>query len=111
MHVLDYIGLGRYGDKLDPMDDQKAMRELSCVLAPGAALLLAVSVGKARTVFNAHHIYAYKEIVAALPDLIVESFALITDSKHGSKLTFYADPALVAEQKYACGCRVLKRPV
>ena len=110
MHVVEHIGLGRYGDKIVPMGDQKAMRELSRVLAPGGVLLFAVPVGRPRTVFNAHRIYAYEEIVAAFPDLMVESFALITDSKHGSKLLFDADPGLVAEQKYACGCWVFKRP-
>jgi len=109
MHVVEHIGLGRYGDALDPLGDRKAMQELSRVLTPGGTLLFATPVGKPRTVFNAHRIYAYEEITAAFPELKVESFALVTDGKHGSKLIFDADPALVAEQKYGCGCWVFRR--
>ena len=109
MHVIEHVGLGRYGDALDPQGDRKAMAELSRVLAPGGVFLFATPVGRPRTVFNAHRIYSYEEIISAFPDLTVESFALITDGKHGSKLVFDADPAQVAEQKYGCGCWVFRK--
>jgi len=35
LHVAEHIGLGRYGDPLDPLGTQKAAAELSRVLAPG----------------------------------------------------------------------------
>ena len=111
MHVIEHVGLGRYGDAIDPLGDRKAMSELSRVLAPGGVLLFVTPVGKPRTVFNAHRIYAYEEIMAAFPGLVVESFALITDGKHGGRLVLDADPAEVAEQKYGCGCWVFRRPV
>ncbi|MDB5570125.1 MAG: putative SAM-dependent methyltransferase [Hyphomicrobiales bacterium] len=110
MHVIEHVGLGRYGDALDPLGDRKAMAQLQRVLAPGGALLFVTPVGKPRVVFNAHRIYAYEEITAAFPELEVESFALITDGRHGAKLVFNADPAQVAEQKYGCGCWVFRKP-
>src|SRR2546426_837368 len=39
MHVAEHVGLGRYGDELDPEGDVKAMSELSRVLARGGSLL------------------------------------------------------------------------
>lgn len=110
MHVVEHVGLGRYGDALDPVGDRKAMAELSRVLAPGGVLLFATPVGRPRTVFNAHRIYSYEQILAAFPELEVESFALITDGRHGGTLVLDADPAMVAEQKYGCGCWVFRRP-
>ena len=35
MHVIEHVGLGRYGDPLDPLGDLKAARELQRVLSTG----------------------------------------------------------------------------
>lgn len=56
MHVIEHVGLGRYGDPLDPDGDLKAIRELIRVLAPGGNLLVATPVGRPRVAFNAHRI-------------------------------------------------------
>ena len=62
MHVVEHVGLGRYGDPLDPEGDQKAMEELQRVLAPGGDLLFVVPVGKPRILYNAHRIYSYRQV-------------------------------------------------
>ena len=46
MHVVEHVGLGRYGDPLDAEGDTKAMRELTRVLAPGGNLLFVVPIGR-----------------------------------------------------------------
>jgi SAM-dependent methyltransferase len=56
MHTVEHVGLGRYGDPIDPDGDLKAIRELKRVLAPGGNLLFVVPVGKPSVVFNAHRI-------------------------------------------------------
>jgi hypothetical protein len=61
MHVIEHIGLGRYGEALDPDGDLKAIRELVRVLAAGGNLLVVVPVGRPRIQFNAHRIYDYVE--------------------------------------------------
>lgn len=38
MHVVEHVGLGRYGDPLDPDGDLKAISELKRVLARGGVL-------------------------------------------------------------------------
>jgi SAM-dependent methyltransferase len=111
MHVVEHIGLGRYGDRIDAAGDRRAMSELAPVLAPGGVLLFVVPVGQPRVIFNAHRIYSYDDIVEAFPDLQVESFSLITDKRNGGKFIADADPALVPAQKYGCGCWIFRRPV
>jgi hypothetical protein len=108
MHVIEHIGLGRYGDPLDADGDLKAIRELVRVLAPGGNLLVAVPVGRPRIQFNAHRIYdfaAFRDYFAGL-DLV--ELALITDEPDG---LIYDPPAdLVNAQKYGCGCYWFMKP-
>ncbi len=104
MHAVEHVGLGRYGDPLDPDGDLKAMKELQRVLAPGGQLLFVVPVGRPRVVFNAHRIYAYEHIREGCDGLKLCEFALIPDNPMQGHLLRHADPALVAQQEYACGC-------
>jgi SAM-dependent methyltransferase len=110
MHVVEHIGLGRYGDPLDPTADVSAMRELQRVVAPGGSLLFVVPVGKPRVCYNAHRIYGYEQIVGSLSELRVRQFALIPDRAHEEGLLLNAAPELVARQRYACGCFWMERP-
>jgi hypothetical protein len=56
--VIEHIGLGRYGDSLDPFGTEKAAHELSRVLARGGNLYISVPVDDAnRVYFNAHRAF------------------------------------------------------
>ncbi|RYZ23527.1 MAG: DUF268 domain-containing protein [Chitinophagaceae bacterium] len=101
MHTVEHIGLGRYGDELDPQGDLKSIAELKRVLAPGGSLLFVTPVGKPKIEFNGQRIYSYEQIISYFEPLQLREFSLIPD-KGG--ILFHADPALVAEQDYACGC-------
>jgi SAM-dependent methyltransferase len=58
--VVEHIGLGRYGDPLDPSGSEKALEELKRVIAPGGHLLISVPIDDVNRVhFNAHR--AFKE--------------------------------------------------
>lgn len=104
MHVVEHIGLGRYGEPLDPDGDLKAMAELQRVVAPGGTLLFVVPVGRRRLMFNAHRIYDHSDIVEGFPDLHLEEFALIPDQRAGRGLIRHAPPELIRDQEYGCGC-------
>lgn len=103
MHVVEHLGLGRYGDPLDPTADLRAMRELSRVLAPHGSLLFVVPVGQPKIAFNAHRIYGPRHIVDAFPDLQLKEFSLIADQpEHG--IIADASFELAERQSYGCGC-------
>jgi len=111
MHVVEHVGLGRYGDPMDPDGDLKAMAELTRVLAVGGSLLFVVPIGQPRIMFNAHRIYSYRQVVDYFSDLSLEQFAMVPDQADDGGLLINP-PELVADaQRYACGCFWFKRPV
>lgn len=108
MHVIEHIGLGRYGDPLDPEGDIKSAKELSRVLAPGGKLLFVVPIGsKPRIEYNAHRIYSYDMALSLFPNLKLEEFTLVSE-KSGA-LIINADPTLLNKERYACGCFVFTK--
>ena len=106
MHTVEHIGLGRYGDPIDPDGDIKAMKELKRVCAIGGDLLFVVPVGKKKLMFNAHRIYDAMEIVKEFSDFKLEEFSIVRDDN-----TFItnADIAIAGEQNYGCGCFWFKK--
>lgn len=56
--VVEHIGLGRYGDPLDPDGTEKAIAELKRVVQPGGDLYLSLPLDdENRTYFNAHRAF------------------------------------------------------
>jgi hypothetical protein len=102
MHTIEHIGLGRYGDPIDPDGDIKAINELKRVCARNGNLLIVVPVGKKSIQFNAHRIYDPFDIVSYMDDAFkLKNFSLVND--HGA---FINDASLenAAQQQYGCGC-------
>jgi len=110
MHVIEHIGLGRYGDPLDPEGDLKAIKELKRVLAVNGSLLFVVPVGKPKIMFNAHRIYSYEQIMSYFSDLNLEEFALIPDNGQETGLLYNSSKELVDNQNWGCGCFWFKKP-
>lgn len=79
LHVAEHIGLGRYGDPLDPSGTVKAAAELERVVMEGGQLLLSLPVGRPRTAFNAHRIHDPYDVVAMFPDMRLVEFAGVDD--------------------------------
>ncbi len=104
MHTVEHVGLGRYGEPIDPDGDLKAIAELKRVLAPGGSLLFVTPVGKPRVVFNAHRIYAYDQVLSYFGDLTLKEFALVPDQALLGGLLIDAPKALADAQSYGCGC-------
>jgi SAM-dependent methyltransferase len=104
MHVIEHVGLGRYGDPLDFEGDLKAIQELVRVLKPGGHLLFVSPVGRPRLMFNAHRIYSFEEIISYFHVLELREFSLVPDNPSKGSFIKNADPALVKEQAYGCGC-------
>lgn len=105
MHVVEHIGLGRYGDPIDYDGDLKAVSELQRVLAYDGHLLFVVPVGgKSLIQFNAHRIYTPSQVVDMFPNLDLVEFSLIPELEEDGGLVTSPSADLVRKQKYACGC-------
>jgi hypothetical protein len=104
MHTVEHVGLGRYGDPIDPFGDVKSIKELQRVLAIGGSLMFVVPVGKQRTMFNAMRIYSYETIVSEFNELFLEEFMLIPDNALEQGVIYNPDLSVINNQNYGCGC-------
>lgn len=104
MHVVEHIGLGRYGDPIDPKGDLNAISELNRVISHGGSLLFVVPVGIKKIAFNAHRIYSYKQVLSYFPNFILKEFVLIPDNALEKGIIYNATEELVDKQKWGCGC-------
>lgn len=110
LHTVEHIGLGRYGDALDPEGDLKAIRELTRVLAPNGNLLFVVPIGRvAKIIFNAHRIYTYSQIMSYFNKLTLMEFVLIPEKNKNGGLVKNPPLKLLRAQNYACGCFWFKK--
>ncbi len=107
LHVIEHIGLGRYGDPLDPDGTRKAARELSRVLAPGGNLFLVTPVGRQRVCFNAHRIHTPETIREYFSDLELLEFSGVDDD---SRFVERVDMAVFSDSYYACGMFWFRMP-
>lgn len=87
LHVLEHIGLGRYGDTLDPEGIKKAIKELVRVLKPGGNLYISTPIGRERVCFNAHRVNKAQNIIKWAEPARLVSFDIIDDN--GNKILNY----------------------
>ena len=100
LHVAEHIGLGRYGDPLDPLGTWKAAKELSRSLAKGGNLFFSLPVGKPRLCFNAHRIHSPKQILDYFNDLTLIELSGSDDEK---RFIENIDIDILENARYACG--------
>lgn len=100
LHVIEHVGLGRYGDSVDPQGCFIAMAELVRVLAPGGRLYLSVPIGRERVEFDAHRVLSPDTVLEAFNDLTLVEFSAVDD---GGDLVEHTAPERFRAAKYACG--------
>jgi len=79
LHVAEHIGLGRYGDNLDPDGTTKALNELMRVLAPKGQLLFSMPIGEEKVCFNAQRIWHPEKPISILRELELLEFKAVDD--------------------------------
>jgi hypothetical protein len=109
MHTVEHIGLGRYGDEINPNGDLEAIAELQRVLAPNGNLFFVVPVGKPTIMFNAHRIYSYNQIISYFKNLSLVKFTLIGQNFSDGGLVDNPSEELLNSQTYGCGCFWFKK--
>ena len=107
LHVIEHVGLGRYGDPLDPAGARAAAAELARVLAPGGRLYLSTPVGRERVCFNAHRVFSPHSIRDWFSGFNLAGFSYVDDFG-----VFRALQELDAATglEYGCGMFVFERP-
>lgn len=100
LHVIEHIGLGRYGDPIDPLGPARACAEFVRVLAPTGRLYLTTPVGRPRIQFNAHRVFDPIQVLQLLSPLSLHSFSFVDDE---GKFHANADIQEAAQLSYGCG--------
>jgi hypothetical protein len=110
MHVVEHIGLGRYGEPISATGDKIAAEELKRVLAPGGTLYMVLPVASEnRVYFNAHKVYTFDCIMKMFGGLILCENALLCD--YPGAFIKNADKSVFDKQKYGCGCFEFRKPM
>lgn len=100
--VVEHIGLGRYGDPLDPEGTEKALLELKRIVAPGGNLYLSIPLDtENRTYFNAHRAFSESYLLDQFLPFEVMDKKYIFGCEYG------------AERKsgFGTGCYWLRKPI
>jgi SAM-dependent methyltransferase len=106
LHVAEHIGLGRYGDPLDPAGTIKAAAELARVLAPGGTLYFSLPVGRPHIAFNAHRVHDPRQVPELFPELRLAAFAGVDD---GGRFHEQLEPEVLIGSEWACGLYAFTR--
>ncbi|GIW22158.1 MAG: hypothetical protein KatS3mg068_1165 [Candidatus Sericytochromatia bacterium] len=107
MHVIEHVGLGRYGDPIDPKGDIKSINELQRVTKKDGDILFVVPVGKISKIeFNAHRIYSFDHIINLFDKCRLIEFALVTDDGNFIENASKKDSD---NQSFGCGCFYFKK--
>lgn len=100
LHVIEHIGLGRYGDPIDPSGAQRAAQELQRVVGAGGRLYLSTPIGRERVCFNAHRVFAPTTIIGMFSELRLARFSYVADD---GRLYVDVSCAQVPPLDYGCG--------
>jgi predicted SAM-dependent methyltransferase len=109
MHVIEHVGLGRYGDKIDVSGDSRSAKELIRVLSKNGKLLIVVPLAEIATIrFNAHRIYDKNYILNMFKPLKLIEFSFLNDKPKNQFIQNAKDADLIG-QKYGCGCFLFEK--
>jgi len=99
--VIEHIGLGRYGDALDPQGTVKALRELQRVVRSNGDLYLSVPLDdEDRTYFNAHRAFTEETLLGLFEPFIVVEKRYIYGTRFSE----------VRGSGFGTGCYHLRKP-
>lgn len=107
LHVAEHIGLGRYGDQLDPRGTSRAVQELQRVVAPGGSLFFSLPMGRPRVCFNAHRIHRPGDVRAWFDELELVEFSTVDDR---GRFRRHQPIDVLDDAHYGCGLMLLRRP-
>jgi hypothetical protein len=107
LHVIEHIGLGRYGDPINADGARLAAAELQRLVEVGGKLYLSTPIGRERICFNAHRVFAPGTVPSLFSELRLVHFSFVSDD---GVLHENVSPAVVPRLEYGCGFFEFERP-
>jgi SAM-dependent methyltransferase len=107
MCVLEHVGLGRYGDPLNPRGTLDAITEIRRVIRPGGIVVYSVPVGVPMVEFNAHRRFRYSEAAEFFKGWHEVDSVLLNPSPLSGVLTDEA----VSRFRDAVACFCFRKPI
>lgn len=99
--VIEHIGLGRYGDNIDPLGSEKAFSEISRILKIGANFYMSVPIEEINKVyFNAHRAFNEDYLLSNL----LNNFQVI-----GKRYIYGNEFTELKKNGFGVGCYHLKK--
>lgn len=108
LHAIEHVGLGRYGDPVDPLGSWRVAAEICRVVTPGGYVYISTPIGRERLEFNGQRVFAPQSVIKMFSKLELEVFTVIDDE---GRLWEKAIPDDYVQARDACGIFVFKRPV
>jgi len=104
LHALEHFGLGRYGDKIDPMGHIKGLKNLVRMLKNNGCLYLGVPIGiKDDVFFNAHRVFSPETFSGWCNDLSLKLMRFDYVDDQGALHKNYDYSAGWPNVHYGCG--------
>jgi hypothetical protein len=107
LHVVEHIGLGRYGDPIDPQGTIKAAFELQRIMRSRGKLFISLPIGRERVCFNAHRVHAPDSVIRMFEQLKLVEFSFVDDA---GQLKESQVLSAASELQYGCGLFVFEKP-
>lgn len=78
LHVIEHLGLGRYGDKIDINGHLKGLDNIYKILKKNGSFYFSVPIGPQRIEFNAHRVFNIEYLLTLFKDkYLIKSFAYV----------------------------------
>lgn len=100
LHVIEHIGLGRYGDPINPSGSFEAAIELQRVVKQDGDLFVSLPIGVERICFNAHRVHSPDSVLKLFPQMRMVEFSYVDDDGE-----FFENKSIedAANFEYGCG--------
>ena len=109
LHVMEHLGLGRYGDTIDSQGYLKGLQHILMMLKRGGKFYFSVPIGEQRIEFNAHRVFSLRYLFELLTrDYKIDSFSYVDDDGDLHREVAIIDSDI--ENNFSChyGCGIFE---